>query len=90
MFFSHQITKPEVNDEESYTGPFWYFLRVMARRHGLSLLLEAPKHSEFEWMKSHDIVYNVNSSSLTQISCLIQCFNELSYRKWKGFTIWIK
>ena len=52
--------KTEVNDDESYTGPFWYFLRVIVKKHGVSLLFKVLENSEFEWIKNHEIFDNVS------------------------------
>ena len=58
--FANEIMKTEVNDDESYTGPFWYFLRVIVKKHGVSLLFKVLENSEFEWIKNHEIFDNVS------------------------------
>ena len=60
-FFVNEIMNTELNDDESYTGPFWYFLRVIVKKHGMSTLFKALECSKFERIKNHEIFDNVSS-----------------------------
>ena len=61
VYFSELLSKDELNDDASCTGPFWYLLRLIAKKYGLSTLIKASNSTEFDWITSHEIFENVLS-----------------------------
>ncbi len=58
-FFAELIAKLEFNDDDSFTGPLWYLMRVIAKKYGLPTLIKASKNDVFDWTTSVDIFEKV-------------------------------
>ena len=58
-YFSDMILSQELNDDVSFTGPYWYLLRLIARMYGLSTLIKSSKIPVFDWIMDHEIFEKV-------------------------------
>ncbi len=58
-YFSRLLSKEVLNDDASSTGPFWYMLRLIVKKYGLTTLIEASQSPQFDWITDHEIFENV-------------------------------
>ena len=47
-----------INNSDLYTGPYWYLVRYIVRRYGVSKLLQVPEHS-ISWISHAQKVCNI-------------------------------